>query len=318
MTAEEPVSTFSVDVDTASYSFMRASLNDGVLPQKDAVRVEELINYFDYDYEIPTDRAVPFTSNVSIMSAPWNPNNKLLRIGIKGYELQNAEKPPTNLVFLLDTAGSMDAPDKLPLLRNSFRLLLQSLQPDDTVSIITYAGSAGTVLEPTKVFEQSKILAALDRLHAEGSTAGGEGIRQAYRLAEQSKRDGGVNRVILATDGDFNVGITDIEELKSFIERKREAGVTLSVLDFGQGNYNDELMQTLAQNGNGNASYIDTLERGAKGAGGRGRIDALHHRQGRQAADRIQPGGRRRVPADRLRDAASEPRGLQQRQDRRR
>jgi Ca-activated chloride channel family protein len=198
------------------------------------------------------------------MPTPWNAGTELIRIGIKGYALAEAEKPRSNLVFLIDSSGSMNAPDKLPLLVNSFRLLLDSLDPDDTVAIVVYAGSAGTVLEPTKVAESGKILAALDNLRAGGSTAGAEGIRQAYALAEQGFEKGGVNRVILATDGDFNVGITDIDELQGFVERKRETGVFLSVLGFGQGNLNDELMQTLAQNGNGQAAYIDTLSEARK------------------------------------------------------
>ncbi len=264
LVVDDPVSTFSVDVDTASYGFVRAALNRGVLPQKDAVRVEELINYFDYDYAGPTDKAVPFRANVAMMPTPWNDNSKLLRIGIKGYDLAKSEVPSANLVFLIDTSGSMNAPDKLPLLRNAFKLLVSNLKADDTVSIVAYAGSAGTVLEPTKASDAAKIMAALDRLSAGGSTAGGEGIRQAYQLAESSFDKDGVNRVILATDGDFNVGIDDPEELKGFVERKRKSGVSLSVLGFGQGNYNDELMQALAQNGNGNAAYIDTLNEARK------------------------------------------------------
>ncbi|MEM1300389.1 MAG: VWA domain-containing protein [Pseudomonadota bacterium] len=259
VTAEDPVSTFSVDVDTASYSFMRSALMNGVLPPKDAIRVEELINYFDYDYTGPDGRDTPFRTHVTVMPTPWNDGTELIRIGIKGYELAPAEKPRSNLVFLLDTSGSMNAPNKLPLLVNSFRLLVESLDPDDTVAIVTYSGSAGTVLEPTKASEKSKILAALERLRAGGSTAGGEGIRQAYRLAEQNFEKDGINRVLLATDGDFNVGITNPEELQDFVERKRDTGVYLSVLGFGRGNYNDQLMQVLAQNGNGNAAYIDTL-----------------------------------------------------------
>ena len=243
---------------------MRASLNNNVLPQKDSVRVEELINYFDYDYEGPTDKSEPFKANVSIMPTPWNEGTKLISIGIKGYELPKDETPPANLVFLIDTSGSMNAPNKLPLLRNSFKLLLSTLKADDTVSIVTYAGNAGTVLPPTKADDKRKILAALDNLHAGGSTAGAEGIRQAYRLAESNMKDNGVNRVILATDGDFNVGISDTNELKSYIERKRKTGISLSVLGFGRGNYNDQLMQALAQNGNGNASYIDTLSEARK------------------------------------------------------
>ncbi len=262
--AEAPVSTFSVDVDTASYAFMRSALNRGVLPQKDAVRVEELINYFDYDYPVPVDRTQPFNAQVTVMPTPWNQNTRLLGIGIKGYDLPRSDTPPTNLVFLIDTSGSMDAPDKLPLLRNAFRLLLSSLKPEDTVAIVAYAGGAGTVLEPTKVADKGKILTALESLHAGGSTAGAEGIRLAYQLAERQMEQNGVNRVVLATDGDFNVGITDTKELTDFVERKREAGIGLSVLGFGQGNYNDALMQALAQNGNGNAAYIDTLNEARK------------------------------------------------------
>ncbi|MEM6664311.1 MAG: von Willebrand factor type A domain-containing protein, partial [Pseudomonadota bacterium] len=262
--AENPVSTFSVDVDTASYAFMRSSLQSRVLPQKNAIRIEELINYFPYDYAGPDDREAPFAANVSIQPTPWNEQTQLMRIGIKGYELEQTEKPRSNLVFLLDTSGSMNSPDKLPLLIDSFSMLVDSLDPDDTVAIVVYAGSAGTVLEPTKVAEKGKILRALDRLRAGGSTAGGEGIRQAYQLAEANFDEEGINRVILATDGDFNVGIQDTEELKSYIERKRESGVFLSVLGFGRGNYNDALMQALAQNGNGTASYIDSLSEAQK------------------------------------------------------
>jgi Ca-activated chloride channel family protein len=264
VTAEEPVSTFSIDVDTASYSFMRASLNNGVLPQDDAVRVEELINYFPYDYAGPDSAEQPFKATVTVMPTPWNPNTKLLHIGIKGFDVAMAERPHANLVFLLDTSGSMDEPNKLPLVINSMKLLLDELQPTDTVSIVVYAGSAGTVLEPTKVSEKGKILSALENLGAGGSTAGAEGIRQAYQLARQNFDENGVNRVILATDGDFNVGITDIDELQGFVERERENGVFLSVLGFGMGNYNDQLMQVLAQNGNGAAAYIDTLNEARK------------------------------------------------------
>ena len=263
-TAEDPVSTFSVDVDTASYSFVRRMLMRGVLPQKDAVRVEEMINYFDYDYPGPATREQPFKASVGVMPSPWKAGDKLIRIGIKGYSLTPAEKPRSNLVFLLDVSGSMNAPDKLPLMVNSMKLLLDSLKPDDTVAIVTYAGAAGTVLEPTRVAEKHKILAALDRLSAGGSTAGAEGIRQAYALAESNYDKNAVNRVILATDGDFNVGITNRDELKGFIERERQSGIYLSVLGFGQGNLNDRLMQELAQNGNGVAAYVDTLNEARK------------------------------------------------------
>ncbi len=263
-TAEDPVSTFSVDVDTASYSFVRRMLMRGVLPQKDAVRVEEMINYFDYDYPVPATREQPFQASVGVMPSPWKAGDKLIRIGIKGYSLTPAEKPRSNLVFLLDVSGSMNAPDKLPLMVNSMKLLLDSLKPEDTVAIVTYAGAAGTALEPTKVAEKQKILAALDRLSAGGSTAGAEGIRQAYALAKGNFDKDAVNRVILATDGDFNVGITNQNELKGFIERERNSGIYLSVLGFGQGNLNDRLMQELAQNGNGVAAYVDTLNEARK------------------------------------------------------
>jgi Ca-activated chloride channel family protein len=261
---DEPVSTFSIDVDTASYSFVRGSLNQNVLPQKNAVRVEELINYFPYDYSAPTNKEEPFKANVSVYPTPWNKDTKLLHIGIKGYQLDAKAKPPANLVFLIDTSGSMNEPNKLPLVQNSLKMLLDTLGEDDSVAIVTYAGNAGVALQPTKIKEKSKISAVIDNLGAGGSTAGAEGIRQAYQLAEQNLNKKGINRVILATDGDFNVGITDTNELKSFIERKRETGVTLSVLGFGTGNYNDEMMQTLAQNGNGNAAYIDTLNEARK------------------------------------------------------
>ena len=262
--ADDPVSTFSVDVDTASYSFVRRQLTRGVLPQKNAVRIEELINYFDYDYPLAATRERPFQATVGVMPSPWKKGNKLIHIGIRGYDIDGDEKPRSNLVFLLDVSGSMNAPDKLPLMVNSMKLLLDTLSPDDTVAIVVYAGAAGTVLEPTKVAEKSKILAALDRLRAGGSTAGAAGIRQAYALAAGTFDSKAVNRVILATDGDFNVGITNREELKGFVERKRRTGVFLSVLGFGQGNLNDHLMQILAQNGNGVAAHIDTLNEARK------------------------------------------------------
>ena len=262
--AEEPVSTFSIDVDTASYGFMRAALQNGVLPQRDAVRTEELINYFPYDYPPPDSRETPFVAHVSLMPSPWNAANRLMHVGIKGYVADRRAAPRANLVFLIDTSGSMDEPAKLPLLINSFKLLVSVLAPDDTVAIVTYAGSAGMALAPTKAAERGKIVASLERLDAGGSTAGAEGIRQAYLLAEQHFVEDGVNRVILATDGDFNVGITDPDELESFIARQRDSGVFLSVLGFGMGNYNDALMQRLAQNGNGNAAYIDSLSEARK------------------------------------------------------
>jgi len=264
LVSEEPVSTFSVDVDTASYAFVRRQLNHGVLPQKNAVRIEELINYFDYNYPLPQDKTKPFAPTVAVYPCPWNKDTQLLHIGIKGYDITPGKKPRSNLVFLLDVSGSMNSPDKLPLLKNAMKLLVDQLEPDDTVAITVYAGAAGTVLEPTKAQEKGKIIAALDRLQAGGSTAGAAGIKLAYALALQNFDKEAVNRVILATDGDFNVGITNREELKSYIERQRESGIFLSVLGFGQGNYNDALMQTLAQNGNGNAAYIDSLNEARK------------------------------------------------------
>lgn len=261
---EEPVSTFSIDVDTASYSFVRASLNRNALPQPAAVRAEEMINYFPYDYASPGNAQQPFTTNVAVFPSPWTAGRKLVRIGIKGYAVQRQTRPKANLVFLIDTSGSMNEPNKLPLVKQSLGMLLDTLDGDDTVSIVTYAGYAGTALEPTPASQKAKIRAVIDRLGAGGGTAGAEGIRQAYSLAEQNLDPKGVNRVILATDGDFNIGITNQEELKAYVERERGKGVFLSVLGFGMGNYNDALMQTLAQNGNGAAAYIDTISEARK------------------------------------------------------
>ncbi|MFL6845276.1 MAG: vWA domain-containing protein [Allosphingosinicella sp.] len=262
--AEEPVSTFSIDVDTASYSWVRASLTRNVLPQKDSVRTEEMINYFPYDYDSPRTAAQPFSSNVAVFPSPWTQGRKLVRIGIKGYSIQAQARPRANLVFLIDTSGSMSEPNKLPLVQRSLAMLLDQLAPDDRVAIVTYAGSAGTALEPTPASHKAEIRAVIDNLGAGGSTGGAEGIRQAYALAERNLDPDGVNRVILATDGDFNVGITEPAELKGFVERERGKGVFLSVLGFGMGNYNDALMQTLAQNGNGAAAYIDTAAEARK------------------------------------------------------
>jgi Ca-activated chloride channel homolog len=262
--ATEPVSTFSLDVDTASYSFVRRALMQGTLPTSDAVRVEEMINYFPYSYAAPEARDVPFRPTATVMQAPWNPEHQLVHIGIKGYTLPQTARPRANLVFLIDVSGSMTGSDRLPLVQQSFRMLLDTLQPGDTVGIVTYAGESGIALEPTKVSSKTKILAAIDRLGAGGSTAGAAGINDAYKLAEANFDKEGVNRVILATDGDFNVGLTDDEQLKSYVEQKRKTGVFLSILGVGEGNYNDALMQTLAQNGNGVAAYVDTLNEARK------------------------------------------------------
>jgi Ca-activated chloride channel homolog len=261
---EAPVSTFSIDVDTASYSFMRASLNRNVLPQPASVRVEEMINYFPYAYAAPTSASEPFRTTVAVFPSPWSEGRKIIQVGIRGYAVQPATRPRANLVFLIDTSGSMEAPNRLPLVKQSLALLLSQLDANDRVAIVTYAGNAGTALEPTPASEKSKILGVIERLDAHGSTAGAEGIRQAYALAEQNFDANGVNRVILATDGDLNVGITDRNELKGFIERQRGKGIFLSILGFGMGNYNDALMQALAQNGNGHAAYIDTINEARK------------------------------------------------------
>ncbi len=262
--ATDPVSTFSIDVDTASYSFVRRSLKEGVLPQPDTVRVEEMVNYFPYDWKGPDSASTPFNSTITVMPTPWNQHTRLMHVAIKGFDVQPAEQPRANLVFLIDVSGSMNEPDKLPLLQSAFRLLVTKLNPEDTVSIVTYAGDAGTVLEPTKVSEQAKILSAIDNLRPGGATAGEAGIREAYRLAQDSFVQGGVNRVMLATDGDFNVGQSDDDDLKRIIEEKRKSGVFLSVFGFGRGNLNDRMMQTIAQNGNGTAAYIDTLAEAEK------------------------------------------------------
>ncbi|KRA41629.1 hypothetical protein ASD80_11305 [Devosia sp. Root635] len=262
--ADEPVSTFSIDVDTASYSYVRRQLEDGYVPEPDAVRIEELINYFPYDYPAADSAAVPFKPTMAVYPTPWNPKTQLLQIGIKGYVPPAGEDKPSNLVFLIDTSGSMDAPDKLPLLKRAFGLLVDQLSANDTVSIVVYAGSAGVVLEPTVATEKAKILGALDQLAAGGSTAGAAGIELAYRLAEEARVAGGINRVILATDGDFNVGIDDPDDLETFIKAKRDSGTTLSVLGFGRGNLDDATMQALAQNGNGNASYISSFREAQK------------------------------------------------------
>jgi Ca-activated chloride channel family protein len=255
----DPVSTFSVDVDTASYSNVRRFLNEGRLPPTDAVRTEELINYFHYDYALPRARTTPFSTSVTVTPSPWAEGRQLVHIGLQGYNIIPRERPPLNLVLLLDVSGSMNAANKLPLLQQSFAMLVDQLNARDRVSIVVYAGAAGTVLEPTPGNERGRILAALNSLRPGGSTAGAEGLRQAYALAEQNFNRNSVNRVIIGTDGDFNVGISNPEQLQDFISRQRDTGIFLSVFGFGGGNYNDALMQRLAQNGNGVAVYIDTV-----------------------------------------------------------
>ncbi|MCV2882316.1 vWA domain-containing protein [Actibacterium sp. XHP0104] len=263
LVAKDPVSTFSIDVDTAAYSVVRSSLMRGQLPPADSVRAEEMINYFPYAYPAPTNDA-PFATHVTVAPAPWNAGKQLVHIGIQGKLPALDARPPLNLVFLIDTSGSMQSADKLPLLKQSFRLMLGQLRPEDEVAIVTYAGSAGQVLAPTRAEDRATILAALDRLEAGGSTAGQAGLQQAYAIASAMAEEGQVSRVILATDGDFNVGLSDPEALKSYIADQRAGGAYLSVLGFGRGNLDDATMQALAQNGNGQAAYIDTLNEAQK------------------------------------------------------
>ena len=262
--SEEPVSTFSIDVDTASYSFVRSSIMHDRLPRTDAVRVEEMINYFSYDYSNAEDENGPFSTSVAVLKTPWNQHTKLVRIGIQGETVPAEDRPDLDLVFLIDTSGSMRAPDKLPLLKQSLQLLLAQLKPTDRVSIVTYAGSSGVALEPTPASDRATILTQLGALRSDGGTAGHEGLQTAYWQAEKMRGPGRVGRVILATDGDFNVGISDEEELKRYVEDKKNNGIYLSVLGFGQEYYNDGIMQALAQNGNGIAAHIDTTAEAMK------------------------------------------------------
>lgn len=262
--SEEPVSTFSIDVDTASYSNVRRMLSQGYLPPKDAVRIEELINYFDYDYALPASRDQPFAPTVTVVPSPWAQGRQLMHVAIQGYDVERDHRPPLNLTLLIDVSGSMADVNKLPLAIQSLKLFINELSHQDTIAIVVYAGAAGTVLEPTSGAEKSRILSALDRLSAGGSTAGGEGLRLAYSLARQNFSSASVNRVMLLSDGDFNVGVNNPEALEDLVSRERDSGVYLSILGFGGGNYNDMLMQKLAQAGNGVAAYIDTLSEGRK------------------------------------------------------
>ncbi len=262
--SESPVSTFSIDVDTGSYSNVRRMLNHGTLPNPDAVRVEEMLNYFPYDYPLPTTQDPPFSVNFEIAPTPWNKNTRLLHVSLKGYDVPRSQLPPANLVFLIDVSGSMMIPNKIELLKPALKMLTEQLRPQDKVALVVYAGTEGVVLEPTSGEQKDKIFAAIDRLNAGGSTNGGAGIKLAYSVAQQGFIQGGVNRILLATDGDFNVGLTDKNALKSLIEEKRKGGISLSTLGFGMDNYNDELMEQLADVGNGNYAYIDTLNEARK------------------------------------------------------
>jgi Ca-activated chloride channel family protein len=261
---EQPLSTFSIDVDTGSYANVRRMLHDGQRPPADAVRAEEFINYFDYAHPAPRDRDTPFRVSTELAPAPWNPQRQLLMIGIKGYDVPRQALPPANLVFLIDTSGSMESTDKLPLLKQAFAMLVPQLRAQDRVSIVVYAGAAGLVLPPTPGDRHAEILAALQRLQAGGSTNGGDGIRLAYATARKSFVAGGSNRVILATDGDFNVGTVDRGALETLVADQRRSGVALSTLGFGRGNYNDAMAERLADVGDGNHAYIDSAREAHK------------------------------------------------------
>jgi len=262
--AEAPVSTFSIDVDTASYANVRRFLNDGHLPPRDAVRVEELVNYFDYGYTRPDSAAEPFRAHVAVTRSPWAPGKEIVHIGLQGYDIPVGEQPPLNLVFLVDVSGSMEGEDRLPLAQKALNVLIDQLRPQDRVALAVYAGAAGAVLAPTPGNQKLTLRCAVNALRAGGSTAGGEGLALAYAMAGQGFYKAAVNRVILLTDGDFNVGVADPEKLEDFVAEKRKTGIYLSVYGFGRGNYNDLMMQTLAQAGNGTAAYVDTLQEARK------------------------------------------------------
>ncbi len=254
----EPLSTFSIDVDAASYSNLRRMINNGTKPHKDVVRIEEMINYFNYDYDNPNGQD-PFSINTEVSTAPWNNDHYLVHIGLQGKMIDYEDLNPSNLVFLIDVSGSMNSPNKLSLLRSSMKLLVNSLQPNDRVAIVVYAGAAGLVLPSTPVSEKEKIISSLDQLQAGGSTAGGAGIKLAYKVAQENLIEGGNNRVILATDGDFNVGPSSTAEMVRLIQEKRDLGIFLTITGFGMGNYKDGRMEQISNAGNGNYFYIDNI-----------------------------------------------------------
>lgn len=259
LVSEQPVSTFSVDVDTASYAYVRRMLSDGRMPPQQAVRVEEMVNYFPYNYATPHNASQPFAVTTEVMPSPWQQGNQLVHIALKGYDIKAAARPRANVVLLVDISGSMGPRDRLPLLQQGFRLFAEQLRDDDMVSIVTYANGTAVALEPTSGKDKQKIIDVINNLHASGGTAGGDGLQRAYAQAERNFDPKAVNRVILATDGDFNIGITDPKQLEKFIVDKRKSGVYLSVFGVGLGNLNDALIQRLTQSGNGNAAYIDNL-----------------------------------------------------------
>jgi Ca-activated chloride channel family protein len=267
LVSEQPVSTFSADVDTASYAFVRRMLASGRLPAPDAVRVEEMVNYFPYHYAGPRSADQPFAVQTEVLPNPWKAGSRLLHIAVRGYDIKTASRPRANVVLLVDVSGSMMPADRLPLLKQGFRLFAQQLRDDDTLAIVSYASGTRVVLEPTPGKDKGKILDAIDGLRAGGGTAGGEGLQRAYDMAQRNFDPKAVNRVILATDGDFNLGITDPKQLERFIADKRRSGVYLSIFGVGEGNLNDALMQRLAQSGNGNAAYIDSLLEARKALG---------------------------------------------------
>ncbi len=259
-----PVSTFSIDVDTGSYSNVRRFINGGRLPQHNAVRVEELVNYFNYDYPQPDTSNIPFQITTEVAPSPWNADSHLLHIGIKGYDIDSSALPNANLVFLVDVSGSMNSPQKIGLLKQSLKLITQKMRVDDRISIAVYAGASGVVLEGKSGNDKAEIMRAIDQFQAGGSTNGAAGINLAYQLAQTHFIKGGINRVLLATDGDFNVGTVNFEALIDMVENRRQSGISLTTLGFGQGNYNDHLMEQLADKGNGNYAYIDTLQEARK------------------------------------------------------
>lgn len=256
---EQPVSTFSSDVDTASYAYVRRQLSAGRLPPPAAVRVEEMVNYFPYAYAAPNKASQPFALTTALMPSPWNADNQLLHVAVRGYDLQRAERPPMNVVLLVDVSGSMAPQDRLPLLKQGFRLFAQGLREQDRVAIVTYANGTTVALEPTTGSDKQKIIDAIDALQAAGGTAGRDGLERAYAMAQRHFDAKAVNRIILATDGDFNIGVRDPRQLEFFIAEKRKSGVYLSIFGVGDGNLNDALIQRLTQSGNGNAAYIDSL-----------------------------------------------------------
>ncbi|KQN04244.1 hypothetical protein ASE85_20835 [Sphingobium sp. Leaf26] len=254
--ANDPVSTFAVDVDTGAYANVRRMLLGGQAVPADAVRTEEMINYFRYDYPLPDDRGAPFSITSDMATTPWNPHTRLLRIGLRGYDISQSQRPPANLVFMVDVSGSMQDADKLPLVKQALSILADTLRPDDSVSIITYAGWVETLVEGSH--DPDEIKAALDGLDAEGATAGGPALAMAYELARAHRISGGINRIVMATDGDFNVGLSDQQALEDMVKQNREDGISLTTLGFGQGNYNDAMMEAVADLGNGNHAYIDS------------------------------------------------------------